>query len=32
MTWRAQDLADIYAYLQSISKGPDYKSLPLLAQ
>lgn len=26
------DLADIYAYLQSIPKPPDYKSLPLLAQ
>jgi ubiquinol-cytochrome c reductase cytochrome c subunit len=26
------DLADIYAHLQSISKGPDYKSLRLLAQ
>ena len=26
------DLADIYAYLQSIPKAPDYKSLPLLAQ
>jgi mono/diheme cytochrome c family protein len=24
------DLADIYAYLQSIPKGPDYKSIPLL--
>jgi ubiquinol-cytochrome c reductase cytochrome c subunit len=27
-----EDLADIYAYLQSIPKAPDYKSLPLLAQ
>jgi len=27
-----KDLADIYAYLQSIPKSPDYKSLPLLAQ
>jgi ubiquinol-cytochrome c reductase cytochrome c subunit len=26
------DLADIYAYLQSIPEAPDYKSLPLLAQ
>ena len=26
------DLADIYAYLQSIPKAPDYKTLPLLAQ
>ncbi len=25
-------LADIYAYLQSIPKAPDYKTLPLLAQ
>jgi mono/diheme cytochrome c family protein len=24
------DLADIYAYLQSIPKGPDPKSIPLL--
>jgi mono/diheme cytochrome c family protein len=24
------DLADIYAYLQSIPKAPDYKSIPLL--
>jgi mono/diheme cytochrome c family protein len=24
------DLADIHAYLQSIPKGPDYKSIPLL--
>ena len=24
------DLADIYAYLQSIKPGPDYKSIPLL--
>ena len=24
------DLADIYAYLQSIPKGPDAKSIPLL--
>jgi ubiquinol-cytochrome c reductase cytochrome c subunit len=27
-----EDLAEIYAYLQSIPKAPDYKSLPLLAQ
>ncbi|HEY4370398.1 MAG TPA: cytochrome c [Burkholderiales bacterium] len=26
------DLADIYAYLQSIPKGRDYKSIPLLNQ
>jgi len=26
------DLADIYAYLQSIPKGPDAKSIPLLNQ
>lgn len=26
------DLASIYAYLRSIPKGPDYKSLPLLNQ
>jgi ubiquinol-cytochrome c reductase cytochrome c subunit len=26
------DLADIYAYLQSILKGPDPKSIPLLNQ
>ena len=24
------DLADIYAYLQSIPQAPDYKSIPLL--
>jgi mono/diheme cytochrome c family protein len=24
------DLADIYDYMQSIPKGPDYKSIPLL--
>jgi mono/diheme cytochrome c family protein len=24
------DLADIYAYLQSIPKSPDYKTIPLL--
>src|ERR1700688_4083409 len=24
------DLADIYAYLQSIKPGPDYKSIPML--
>ena len=24
------DLADIYAYLQSIKPGPDYKAIPLL--
>jgi len=27
-----QELIDIYAYLQSVPKGPDYKSIPLLAQ
>ena len=27
-----EDLADIYAYLQSIPKGPDPKSIPLLNQ
>jgi mono/diheme cytochrome c family protein len=27
-----EDLADIYAYLESIPKGPDYKSIPLLMQ
>ena len=26
------DLADIYAYLESIPAGPDYKSIPLLNQ
>ena len=26
------DLVDIYAYLQSVPKGPDYKTIPLLAQ
>jgi mono/diheme cytochrome c family protein len=26
------DLADIHAYLQSIPKGADYKSIPLLNQ
>lgn len=25
-----EDLADIYAYMQSIPKGPDYKAIPLL--
>jgi ubiquinol-cytochrome c reductase cytochrome c subunit len=25
-----KDLADIYTYLKSIPKGPDYKSIPLL--
>jgi mono/diheme cytochrome c family protein len=25
-----EDLADIYAYLQSIKPGPDYKSIPTL--
>jgi ubiquinol-cytochrome c reductase cytochrome c subunit len=25
-----QELADIHAYLRSIPKGPDYKSIPLL--
>jgi len=27
-----EDLADIYAYLSSIPKGKDYKSIPLLNQ
>jgi ubiquinol-cytochrome c reductase cytochrome c subunit len=27
-----QDLVDIHAYLKSIPKGPDYKSIPLLNQ
>lgn len=27
-----QDLADIYAYLQSIPPAPDYKTIPLLSQ
>ena len=27
-----EDLADIYAYLQSIPKPADYKSIPLLKQ
>jgi ubiquinol-cytochrome c reductase cytochrome c subunit len=26
-----EDLADIYAYLQSIPPGPDYKQIPLLS-
>ena len=26
------DLADIYAYLQSVPKAADYKSIPLLSQ
>ena len=26
------DLADIHAYLQSLPKAPDYKSIPLLNQ
>lgn len=26
------DIADIYSYLQSIPKGPDHKSIPLLSQ
>jgi ubiquinol-cytochrome c reductase cytochrome c subunit len=25
-----EDLADIYAYLQSVPKSPDYKTIPLL--
>jgi mono/diheme cytochrome c family protein len=25
-----EDLADIYAYLRSIPKAPDYKTIPLL--
>ena len=27
-----EDLADIHAYLQSVPKAPDYKSIPLLSQ
>jgi len=27
-----QELADIYAYLQSIPAPPDHKTIPLLAQ
>jgi mono/diheme cytochrome c family protein len=27
-----EDLADIYAYVQSIPQGPDHKSIPLLTQ
>jgi len=27
-----EDLADIYAYLQSIPAPPDYKTIPLLSQ
>jgi mono/diheme cytochrome c family protein len=27
-----QELIDIYAYLQSVPKAPDYKSIPLLSQ
>jgi mono/diheme cytochrome c family protein len=27
-----EDLADVYAYLQSIPKSADYKSIPLLNQ
>ena len=27
-----QDLVDIYAYLQSVPKAPDYRNIPLLAQ
>jgi mono/diheme cytochrome c family protein len=27
-----EDLADIYAYLQSIPKAADYKTIPLLNQ
>lgn len=27
-----EDLADIHAYLQSVPKGADYKSIPLLNQ
>jgi len=26
------ELVDIYAYLQSVPKAPDYKNIPLLAQ
>jgi ubiquinol-cytochrome c reductase cytochrome c subunit len=25
-----EDLADIYAFLKSVPKGPDYKSIPIL--
>ena len=25
-----QELTDIYAYIQSVPKAPDYKSIPLL--
>jgi mono/diheme cytochrome c family protein len=25
-----EDLADIYAYMQSIPRGPEYKTIPLL--
>lgn len=27
-----QELADIYSYIQSVPKGPDYKGIPLLNQ
>ena len=27
-----QDLEDIYAYLESLPKPPDYKTIPLLNQ
>jgi mono/diheme cytochrome c family protein len=27
-----QDLIDIYAYLQSVPKSPDFRSIPLLSQ
>ena len=27
-----EDLADIYAYLESIPRAPDYRSIPLLNQ
>jgi mono/diheme cytochrome c family protein len=26
-----EDLADIYAYLQSVQRPPDYTTIPLLA-
>ena len=26
-----QDMADIYAYIQSVPKAPDFKTIPLLA-
>ena len=26
-----QELVDIYAYMQSVPKGPDFKTIPLLS-